>query len=203
MSRRAAVVLSLAVFFGVCGTAGAAFPGANGRIVYASDEYALNLDIFVIRDTGGPRVRLAKSTDTERNPAWSPNGDRIAYQRDVQLAGPEIWVMNADGSGKTRLGPGGNPTWSPDGDKIAYVGLTGNSWDGIHVMNDDGTNQVALTSGGTNSVDPHWSPDGAMLTFERSNDVFIMDADGSNVVNRTNSAASDHNPSWGPGSISS
>jgi Tol biopolymer transport system component len=49
--------------------------------------------------------------------AWSPDGSQIAYARfnkDVLTEPPEIWIMNADGTGATRLITGGfSPQWIP------------------------------------------------------------------------------------------
>ena len=74
----------------------------------------------------------------------------------------EIYVMDADGTGQTRLtnnaGLDGEPDWSPDGTKIAFD----NSRDGIYVMNADGSGQTILTDNGGY---PSWSPDGTKIAF--------------------------------------
>ena len=60
------------------------------------------------------------------DPAWSPDGSKIAFSsnRDDQFG--EIYVMNADGSAQTQLttsGFDGYPDWSPDGTKLLITNL--------------------------------------------------------------------------------
>ena len=62
---------------------------------------------------GSGQTNLVQDTEyhADKNPSWSPDGTRIAYYRDGQ-----IWVMNADGSGKKQIssGSGGDhPDWGP------------------------------------------------------------------------------------------
>ena len=63
--------------------------------------------------------KLTRGPAYDGNPAWSPDGRKIAFGR----AG-EIYVMNADGSGQRNLtrNPARDfaPAWSPDGRKIAF-----------------------------------------------------------------------------------
>jgi dipeptidyl aminopeptidase/acylaminoacyl peptidase len=81
-------------------------------------------------------------------PAWSPDGTKIAY-RCCDDDDWEIYVMNADGTGKANLtnSPGWDSghAWSPDGTQIAFnSGRDGN--DEIYVMTPDGQNQTRLTT---------------------------------------------------------
>ncbi len=73
-------------------------------------------DVFSINPDGSD-VRQLTSTPAvdELDPSWSPDGRMIAYyrrpaSRDDSFG--EVWVMNADGSGKRRVGLGANPEWS-------------------------------------------------------------------------------------------
>ena len=116
----------------------------------------------------------------------------------------EIYVMNADGSGRTNLT--NNPaadydsTWSPDGTKIAFISDRDGNWE-IYVMNADGSGQTRLTNNPANDHGPTWSPDGAMIAFVSDRDgnkeIYIMNADGSGQMRLTNNASIDMYPSWG------
>src|SRR2546423_8170263 len=90
---------------------------------------------------------------------------------------PEIYVINSDGTGLTRLTNDGfddyAPHWSPDGTKIVFnKHLTGPSNNEIFVMNADGTNPVDLTNNPGQDARPSWSPDGKRIVFHRQTSGF-------------------------------
>src|SRR5678815_4458496 len=119
--------------------------------------------------TGQTRITPFADVNTQ-DPAWSPNGSKIAFTRNPHDddGNVEIYVINADGTGQTNLT--NNPAlditaaWSPDGSKLAFV----SSRDGnneIYVMNADGTDQTRLTNNSAADQEPAWTPTPAVTPF--------------------------------------
>ena len=152
--------------------ANAAFPGANGKIVFVSTRDG-NDEIYSMTPAGASQTRLTNNAAIDTLPAWSPDGTRIAFNSTRDSIPPfivsdEIYVMNADGTNQTRLTNNGAgnlaPAWSPDGSRIAFQSnRDGNNE--IYVMNADGTNPVNLTNNAATDVQPTWSPDGSRIAF--------------------------------------
>jgi dipeptidyl aminopeptidase/acylaminoacyl peptidase len=97
-------------------------PGTNGlAFITAAAPFQLETIAPDGSHRSGPLV-------TGLQPAWSPDGSRIAYVASVNGIS-QLFVMNADGSGATQLthtpdpddgGGSGVPKWSPDGTKLAF-----------------------------------------------------------------------------------
>jgi len=156
------------------------------------------------------------------NPAWSPDGKKIAFNKVVTPDVPEsvdahpipsLAVINADGSNLRKLlkDTASEPAWSPDGKKIAFTRIRDGDLSSIYVMNADGTGYPRrLTTGSTSDASPAWSPDGTKIAFQSSRrspngDIYIINAcceeSTTNKVqpltnNRGYNGSSD--PTWSP-----
>ena len=142
------------------------------------------------------------STETAlQNPLSATRRGRIAFESDSD-GRSSIYVMNADGSGVTRLTDNERynygPSWSPDGRRIAFE-----SDDDIYVMNGDGSDLTRLNDSEADDEDPSWSPDGRRIAFvswgdETTPSIYVMGADGSGVTRLTDNERYNYDPSWSP-----
>ena len=176
--------------------------------------------LYVMNADGSGQRRLARDAFT--GSAWSPDGKKIAFQRDHHRkfvpgayspadSNIEIYVVNADGSGERRLTR--NPaldqgsTWSPDGEKIAFNRVAFSRGGGphgqIYIMNADGSGPRRLTQIPAHNSVLAWLPDGtiAFVSFHGPGDfdVYVINADGSGLRNLTREWGIDGIPAWSPG----
>jgi Tol biopolymer transport system component/DNA-binding beta-propeller fold protein YncE len=129
---------------------------------------------------------------------------RIAFT-SLRDGNNEIYIMNADGTGQTRLtnNPASDehPSLSPDGSKITFMSLRDGNYE-IYVMNADGSGEMNLTNNPADDMRPSWSADGRKIVFQSvrdgNNEIYIMNADGSGQTNLTKNPASDEYPSLSP-----
>lgn len=168
----------------------------------------LTPQIWIIPSDGsGPPEMLTDEPGGALDPAWSPDGSRIAYRT---LGDGRIVSMAADGSEATPLtdGPGdAGPAWSPDGTRIAFSSEREGDRE-IYVMATDGSDVVRLTESPDFDGQPTWSPDGTMIAFTTdrgaSRDIYVMNADGSGQIEVSDNGpsddgerrGSDFSPSW-------
>ena len=134
--------------------------------------------------------RLTNQSAPDYEPAWSPDGTRIAFA-SVRFGNYEILVMNADGSGVTRLtnhsAIDSSPTWSPDSFKIAFSSRRDGQYE-IYSMNAaDGTALTRLTNRQAHDTEPAWGASGEILftsviSSTGNAGVFKMSANGSGVT---------------------
>ena len=163
--------------------------GASRQIAFVSDRDG-NFEIYLMNADGSSQTRLTNNPATDFQPAWSPDGKKIAF---TSMA--EVYVMNADGSSPTRLtysspdwDSASQAAWSPDGSKIALTRASSDYYcdpDGlcsggystlvISVINADGTGIHDLASGSGAA----WSPDGTRIAFRGDGGINVLNADGS------------------------
>ncbi|MEJ7758596.1 MAG: hypothetical protein WKF55_03265 [Gemmatimonadaceae bacterium] len=177
---------------------------APAQLAFVKVVTGNNREIWLINSNGTGERQLTFEPSSEVDPAWSPDGNRIAFASDRD-GNREVYVMNADGSAQVRLTSSAmgdyHPAWSPDGRRIAFVSERNGNAE-IYVMNADGTNPLRLTSDSATDDDPAWSPDGRRIAFRSGRtgggDIYVMNADGSEQSRLTTNTVPDAHPSWSP-----
>jgi Tol biopolymer transport system component len=148
--------------------------------------YGCARDLHIVNSDG---TGLRMVTSGAAAPAWSPDGDRIAFQTSGGDGGTAIVVVNADGSGEAVLArtPQGSdiaPAWSPDGGTIVYASIRNEDW-GIYAVPATGGPERTLIPAGHSLGyvdDPTWSPDGKLIAFVADSGIGVMRPDGSHFT---------------------
>jgi TolB protein len=157
--------------------------------------------LYISNGDGTGTVRVAGG----EHPSWSPDGTRVLFQSRSSLGDYDIFIINADGTGSSRLTSDPayevGPQWSPNGTRILYYsdkGHTNNAW----VMKADGSSQVQLLGKELRDTDSaSWSPDGNLIVFGGGlgSDIYVANADGSDIRNLTDTDwALEYRPAWSP-----
>ena len=171
----------------------------GATVAYTTERqsvYPAGLDIVTVALDSGELRRVTPGREAgedgaergkQYEPAWSPDGTRIAFLEDGVLH-----MMAVDGSDGRSIVPGITsapepPAWSPDGTRLAFRGWRSGEGLGrnpsenwaLYVVRADGSDLTRATEGITSAAllisaprnlppgKPVWSPDGRRIAFER------------------------------------
>lgn len=177
----------------------------DGReIVFASVDTSGVGELYVSESTGSSIRQLTGQPAHYENPAWSPDGQWVAFEMGLEDDWG-LYLVRPDGSDLRRI-EGTNlfhPSWSPDGQRLAIVTGDESDWFGA-TLRVDGSELQRFTPEGMAVGSVKWSPDGSRIAFDArvdgNFDLFLADLGESNskLERLTRSPAIDARPEWSP-----
>lgn len=166
-----------------------------------------------LMDRSGSNPTLLLNDSAASQPAWSPDGAKIAFRRWPIGAGADIMIMDADGTNVVNLTAVDHgatsqhtPAFSPvlgASYRIAYShspGPTAHIW----TMQPDGSDKQQLTNGDVFDDSPTWSPNGggATIAFLRTaTDIYVVPASGGNATVFVSLPGAQFSPAWSPDGV--
>jgi Tol biopolymer transport system component len=125
----------------------------------------------------------------ETDPSYLPDGQRVAYERyDPSIEDDAVWLMNVDGSHRTRIVGGGaaDVNASPDGRHLTFKS---GDLGALYIVNIDGSEEHQISPDLGIAFKHDWAPDGSRIVFSdvadpepgQSVNIVTIDPDGSNL----------------------
>jgi dipeptidyl aminopeptidase/acylaminoacyl peptidase len=161
------------------------------HIVFTSTRNG-DIDIYTMNSDGTDVKQLTHELGYDGGPFWSYDGKKIVYRAQhpqtpqdvadykdllsrglIRPGNLEIWVMNADGSGKHQVTHNGAanfaPYWLPDGKRIIFASNMGNTKDpagfDLYIVNEDGSGLIGVTLYPGFDAFPMFTSDGKRLVW--------------------------------------
>lgn len=136
------------------------------RIAFTMRRRTAN-DVAVVPTAGGVAAFLT-SNGRSFQPAWSPDGARVAFASYRSDGASDVFFISAAGGTAQPItnGPGEKvePDWSPDGKLIVYAGNAGGNW-AVWSVPAEGGQPKRLTEHAADEWSPRWSADGQWIFF--------------------------------------
>jgi len=159
---------------------------ANGMLIYEPITAGNGANQFGWYDRSGKPLALVGAPGKVFNPAISPDGKLVAFQRENNT-GSDLWVLDLNRGVETRLtsDPSSNvaPFWSPGGDRIVFA----SNRSGVYNLYQKAANgsgpEVRLLSNSITDSSEQWSRDGRFIVYfeldtKNKRDLWVLPAEG-------------------------
>jgi TolB protein len=170
-------------------------------IVFVSDRDGAK-EIYAMDFDGRNVRRLTSHHSLAMNP--DARGGKIVFTSYVHRF-PQIWMMNADGTGQREIPTGvelnASPALSPDGTQIAFSGSAKGNAD-IYVVSTSGSGLKRLTMTHALEASPDWSTTGRQILYTSDQSgtpqIWVMDAEGTGARRVTYAGNWNDEGAWSP-----
>jgi TolB protein len=155
------------IYQGIVGVRGA----FATRIAYVAADGPINARRFrlLVADSDGENAHaIVQSREPLMSPAWSPDGEQLAY---VSFEGraSSIWIQTLRSGERRKVsareGINGAPAFSPDGKRLALAGSQKDGNVDVYVLDLSSGQYLRVTDDPAIDTEPAWSPDGKYLYF--------------------------------------
>ena len=186
---------------------------------FAEDSSGDRVQIATMKPDGTDVVQLTHGAGFRDQPAYSPDGQRLAFENDGRPGAPDgIFLMDSATGGnlvRVTTNPYGwtdeDPSFSPDGQWLVFQRHRTDEGPGamsaLYVVRIDGTGLRRITTWESQSGQPDWSPDGRLIAFNTFSDnftsarqVYVIHPDGTGLRQLTLPAGrnASFEPAWSP-----
>ena len=177
-------------------------PIFTSKIAFISNRNG-NDELFMMDYDGQNQTRLTFNKRTDYMPAWSADGNKIAFT-SYQITDAVLYLLDLYQQKITAISSKGtnfSPSFSPNGRRIAFCSTMDGDAE-IYVANSNGKRIKRLTFNNAIDTAPTWSPTSREIAFTSNRggtpQIYIMDAEGSNL-RRVSFGGSYHDaPAWSP-----
>jgi Tol biopolymer transport system component len=180
----------------------------DGRDLVLMKSIDSQLDLYLASLENGTVIPVANDPQVSEGwGAWCRLGKLITYTQKSADTPSQLWIVDRDGSNKTRLGTSENvgigKDWCPLGLRVIYSAKDLEETDDLWVIDFYGTNQTRLTNTSYNEWNPSFSPNGKWIAYvsdeEGSPEIWLRDIEGNYRAKLTNNTGSpDSIPKWSP-----